>query len=263
MAGTVAGLYRYPIKSFQGLAVDELTVGAWGVDGDRRYALVDGETDHILSAKLHAVLLEASVAIDGDGLTLRLPDGTRLAAGDEHTDAVLSEWVGRPVTLTRAEERDTPLAYDDDSRTYQMTFDPEHDDAEVVDWPAPSGTFLDLAALHVLTTGSIERCREARPETDWDVRRFRPNILVDLDDGGFPEDAWVGRRVRVGGVVLDVQMRTVRCAMPNRAQPGGIPRDVQVFRTMRDLHDNHLGAYAAVAEPGVVRVGDAVEPLDD
>ena len=110
---------------------------------------------------------------------------------------------------------------------------------------------------------SIERCREARPETDWDVRRFRPNILVDLDDGGFPEDAWVGRRVRVGGVVLDVQMRTVRCAMPNRAQPGGIPRDVQVFRTMRDLHDNHLGAYAAVDEPGVVRVGDAVEPLDD
>ena len=51
--------------------------------------------------------------------------------------------------------------------------------------------------------------------------------------------------------------------MPNRAQPGGIERDVQVFRTMRDIHDNHLGVYAAVAEAGVVRIGDPVEVLDE
>ena len=102
-----------------------------------------------------------------------------------------------------------------------------------VEIPAPSGTFLDLAAVHALTTGSVARCQEARPDTNWDVRRFRPNVLVDLDDGGYPEDAWVGHRVRIGAAVIDVQLRTVRCAMPNRAQPG------------------------------VVRIGDPVEVLDD
>lgn len=255
MTGSVTALYRYPIKSFQGVEVDTLTIGSQGVDGDRRYALIDDDTDRIASAKLDKDLLLATVTdgVDG-GLTFTLPDGTAFAPDDPSVDAALSEWLGRPVTLT--------AAGGDRSRSYEMTFDPEHDDAEAVEIPAPVGTFVDLAALHLLTTGSIARCAEARPETTWDVRRFRPNVLVDADDGGFPEDAWVGRRVRLGTAVLDVQQPTVRCAMPLRAQPGGIARDVNVFRTMRDVHDNHLGVYAAVVEPGTVRLGDTVEVVD-
>jgi uncharacterized protein YcbX len=264
MTGTVAALYRYPIKSFQGLPHDTLTIGRRGVEGDRRYALVDDVTDRIASAKLDKALLDATVTEADDGrLTFTLPGGRVLEPDTADVDAVLSAWLGRPVTLTAADERDGDLGYDDRSRSYVMTFDPEHDDADPVDIPSPSGTFLDLAAVHVLTTGSLARCREANPTTTWDVRRFRPNVVVDLDDGGFPEDAWVGHHVRIGDAVLDVQLRTVRCAMPLRAQPGGIERDPNVFRTMRDIHDNPLGVYAAVVEPGVVRVGDAVELVTD
>ena len=252
MSATVQRLFRYPIKSFQGVEVDELTIGATGVEGDRQYALVDDDTDRIASAKLDKDLLHATVSEGADGaVAFTLPDGATFAPGDAGVDASLSAWVGRPVTLTADDGAS--------SRSYAMTFDPEDDGAETVEIPAPAGTFLDLAAVHVLTTGSIARCAEAAPGTEWDVRRFRPNVLVDLDDGGFPEDAWVGHRVRLGPVVIDVQMQTVRCAMPLRAQPGGIERDVNVFRTMRDVHNNHLGVYCAVVEPGTVRVGDPVE----
>lgn len=263
MTATVAALYRYPVKSFQGFAVDSLTVGPRGVQGDRRFALLDAVTDKILSAKVKAELLHATVQEAPDGaVRVTLPDGRLLDPNDDEANAALSAWIGRPVVIAEAEDTAEPLAYDERSRSYEMTFEPPNDDAEVVDIPSPAGTFLDLAAVHVLTTGSIERCRAQQPATDWDVRRFRPNVLVDTDDGGFPEDAWVGRRVRLGGAILAVEQRTVRCAMPLRSQPGGIERDVEVYRTMASVHENHLGVYCRVEQPGDVRVGDEVEPLD-
>lgn len=262
MTGTVVALYRYPVKSFQGIAVDSLSIGRRGVHGDRRFALVDTTSDRILSAKAEAALLlaDASEAPDGS-VTLRLPNGREVRTDEPSIHEVLSAWAGRPVRLVEADNNDEPLTDDSRSLSYEMTFEPEHDDAERVPIPSPAGTFLDLAAVHVLTTGSLARCREQQPGTDWDVRRFRPNVLVEIDDGGFPEDGWVDSRLRVGETVLAVEQRTVRCAMPLRAQPGGIARDVEVHRAMAAIHANHLGVYCAVTEPGVVRVGDAVDLL--
>lgn len=262
MPGTVSALWRYPVKSMQGFPVDTLTIGPRGVEGDRRYALVDSATDRTVSAKVKAELLMARAAETPDGgVVLTLPDARTIRADDAAVHDVLSTWMGRPVTLAEADHIVEPLTYDDRSRSYEMTFEPERDEAELVPIPSPAGTFLDLAAVHVLTTGSMSRCREAAPATTWDVRRFRPNVLVELDTEGFPEDAWVGRRVRIGGVVISVDQRTVRCAMPLRAQPDGLDRDVAVFRTMNTIHDNHLGVYCSVAEAGTLRVGDPVEPL--
>lgn len=264
MAATVAALWRYPVKSLQGVLTDSLSLGLRGVQGDRRYALVDGATDRTLSAKTRAILLTARATDTPDGaVVLTLPDHAPMRADDPLIDDVLSAWIGQPVRLGEADAGEEPLTYDDRSRSYEMTFDPEHDEAERVPIPSPAGTFFDLAAVHLITTGSIARCQEARPTSAWDIRRFRPNVVVDLDAGGFPEDEWVGRRVRLGAAVISVDQRTVRCAMPLRAQPGGLDRDVEIFRTMNVLHDNHLGVYCGVAEPGPVCVGDPVELLDD
>lgn len=262
MTGSVSALFRYPVKSMQGGPADSLTVGRRGVDGDRRYALIDPQAGRIVSAKTEAALLMAHAVHDPSGaVVIELPNGSSVAADDPEAADVLAAWLGRPVTLNEADAGEEPLVYDDRSQSYEMTFDPEHDEAERVPIPSPAGTFLDLAAVHVLTTASLARCRETRPESDWDVRRFRPNVLVELDDGGFPEDAWVGHHLRIGDAVLSVDQRTVRCAMPLRAQPNGIDRDVEIFRTMNALHDNHLGAYCSVVEPGTIRLGDTVEPL--
>jgi uncharacterized protein YcbX len=145
---------------------------------------------------------------------------------------------------------------------YQMTFDPPDDGAELFAIPAPPGTFLDLAPVHLLTSGTLRACADARPDLDWDVRRFRPNLVVDTDQVElFGEQDWVGRRLRVGEVELAVDSPTVRCAMPLRAQPG-LERQVELFEAMSELNEaypNHLGVYCSVVSPGTVRVGDSVE----
>lgn len=253
----VAELWRYPVKSLQGQPADELTITETGVVGDRQWGIVPAEGSKVLSAKRVPELLDA--AVDGDDLVL--PDSTRISTADPDVHQALSGWLGQQVHL-----RSTPAS---EGLAYDMTFDPPDDDAEVFAIPVPPGTFLDLAPVHLLTTATLRGCAAARPDLDWDVRRFRPNVVVDVDAGLFCEDGWVGGDLQVGEVVLRITQPTVRCAMPLRAQPAP-PHDPAGTALVRQpgLHDalvelngtfpNHLGVYAEVVTPGVVRVGDRV-----
>jgi uncharacterized protein YcbX len=259
VVGRVEALWRFPVKSFQGERCDHLDVGPTGVSGDRVHGVIDQRTGHLLSAKREPMLFEAFARTEPEGVVCTLPDGSEHLADDPAVSVVLSEWLGRPVRMARP----------GGEASYDMTFDPPDDDAEVYEIPTPPDTFLDLAALHVLTTASVRRCADARPDIAWDVRRFRPNVLVDHDGDGFPEDDWVGRQVAVGGVVFEGLMRTMRCAMPLRAQPAlaavgspALPREDGVYRTMAELHSNDLGLYATVAQAGTIRVGDPLRLAD-
>ena len=250
-AGQVSECWRYPVKSLQGARVGGFTVGSMGVVGDRQFALVDEAAGTLLSAKRVASLMMA--AADDD--TIVLPDGGQtVRLDDPAASEVLSTWLGRPVRLVRPEP--------DRSISYEMTFDPPNDDAEYFAIPAPAGAFVDLAPIHLVTTATLEGCRAARPDLDWDVRRFRPNLLIDIDGPPFVEDGWVGQRVEVGGdLVLEIAAATVRCAMPLRAQPG-LERQPELFKALSSLNEampNHLGVYATVLSAGAVSEGDAVE----
>jgi uncharacterized protein YcbX len=247
-AGTVSELRRYPVKSLQGVSLPVVDVGEGGVAGDRSWGLVDPETGHLLSAKRVSALLMGSA--DQDGITL--PDGTHVAFGDAGADDALTAWLGRPVHLAGRDEAG--------ERSFEMTFDPPNDDSEYYEIPAPPGTFLDSAHVHLVTTATLRGCAEARPDLDWDVRRFRPNVVVDMGGPAFVEQAWIGGEVRVGEVVLHVDSPAVRCAMPLRAQPG-LEREPKLFEAMSDLNEqfpNHLGIYCSVVAPGSVSVGDPV-----
>lgn len=249
--GTVTGCWRYPVKSMQGLAETTLAVTEHGVAGDRTRAVVDPATGHILTAKRVKDLLFASATDDA----IALPDGTVVGLDAPHVDDALSAWLGRPVHLAGAAEAG--------QRSFEMTFDPPNDEAEFYEIPAPPETFLDAAHVHVVNAATLRGCAEARPDLDWDVRRFRPNVLVDLGGDAFAEQDWIGAEVRLGAVVLHVEGPTVRCAMPLRAQPEGIGREPELFRAMSELneaHPNHLGLYCRVVTAGAVSVGDEVAP---
>lgn len=249
--GLVAGCWRYPVKSLQGLEQSELTITTAGATGDRTHGLLaeaDGAA-RLLSAKRTAALLAASATDEA----ITLPDGTAVALDDPTVDEHLSAWLGRPVHLARA-EADTQVSY-------FMTFDPPDDDAEAYEIPAPAGTFLDLAPIHLIATATLRACEAARPDLDWDVRRFRPNLLVDVDGPAFVEHTWLGRQLQVGEVVLSIDTPTVRCAMPLRAQPDDIEREPGLFKAMNELNTtspNHLGAYCSVVTEGTVRPGDPI-----
>jgi uncharacterized protein YcbX len=193
-----------------------------------------------------------------------LPDGTTLPWDADGIDAALSAWLGKDVRLSE------PLPGHEVS--YQMTFDPPDDGAEYFDIPVPVGTFVDLAPLHVLSTATLRGTAAARPELNWDVRRFRPNLVLDTGGDAFVENEWVGRSIRFpSGATIRISQPTVRCAMPLRAQPehAGSPmlgRQPEMFRAMNELNTefpNHLGAYVEVAASGSVAVGDTVELLEE
>jgi uncharacterized protein YcbX len=251
-AGTVVGLARYPVKSFQGESVDHADIGAKGMDGDRRWALVDQATGKALSAKREPRLLQAEARFSADGtVAVTLPDGTKGAPGDPALDHAVQAWLDRDVRFERAA--------DDNPRAYEMNVSSEDDASPLVDIGCPPGTFMDFGAVHVLTTASLRAAKALYPEGDWRPPRFRPTILVEADGAEFAEDAWVGQAVRIGAVVLQPFMPTVRCVMTTRAQSQhGLDRDLGIAKTVNQEHGGSLGVYCVVAEPGAVSMGDTL-----
>lgn len=247
IVGTVAQLWRYPVKSFQGEQVDELTVGSGGAIGDRKLAVVDPAARKVLSAKRYPDLLMAAARLDGEEVVLTLPDGAEHAATDPGVHDALSAWLGLDVRLSE------PPA--DGVYPMEMYSGMSNEDTPLFDWPGPPGTWLDLADAHWLTTASLEAASKLHPDGAWDVRRFRPTALIAIDSVGWREDAWTA--VDLGDVGSEVLRPTPRCSMPSRAQPG-LERDKAIGTTIRDHHDNNLGLYAQITRPGTIRLDDTV-----
>lgn len=235
----VLELWRYPVKSLQGEPLDSVTVGEDGFEGDRRFAIFDLETGLGLTARRVPELLFACARLTGDGsLEITLPDGS-CATDDE----ALSEWLGRPVELRRAEYSG--------QRRYENPVDFERESSSR--WEAFSGApgpFHDSRRTRVslVSTQTLGA---------WDRRRFRSNVL--LEGGG--EDRLVGSTVRLGEAKLSVGNHIERCVMVTRPQPEDIERDLNVLRTIARERDGRLAIGALVSEPGTVRVGDPLKVL--
>jgi uncharacterized protein YcbX len=260
-----------------------------GLVGDRAFALVDAETGKVVSAKslkLFPNVLGCRAAFvdppqagsDLPGVRIQLPNGSSVTNGSGEANRLLSAHFGRNVTLARAAPED-------------FTIDQYHPDIEHVDpagyrntfveqklgsaffaeaglpSPVPVGSFFDLFPMSVLTTSTLAQFSKLRPESRFDQRRFRMNVIVATDEPGFLENNWVGRQVGIGDTVrLRVAMPDPRCVMTTLAQDD-LPRDTDVLRTLT-LH-NRLqvggggqypcaGVYAVVEAAGTVRLGDRV-----
>ncbi|MBV8302890.1 MAG: MOSC N-terminal beta barrel domain-containing protein [Acidimicrobiia bacterium] len=262
MSLRVAAIWRHPVKSMQGEAIERGDLGASGFPFDRRWGVVDLETGKVLSAKREGKLLMAASRLAGTRPEVKLPDGDWTPAGGRGLDDELSAWLGRSVALK--------AATDVESAAYQMNVDATDDDSPIVDLPCPPGTFFDALPVHLLSTASLRAMQARHPGGAWELRRFRPTVLIDDDsediddsddsDGdGFPEDAWIGSTVEVGGAQVTVVAPTVRCVMTTRAQPG-LERDLDIVKAVNRDHQSNLGVYAVVGRSGPVAVGDPVKP---
>lgn len=221
---TVAGIWRYPVKSLQGERLERTRVDEAGVEGDRRWAVRDADTGKTVTGYHDARLLAAAAWLQGTEVRVRLPDGTEVEEG-ERADRALSAWLGRPLRLVRA---------------------------------APGRAFADDGALHLVTTASLASAAAAGAG-DGDARRFRPSLLLETAEGGYPEDGWEGLALGVGSTTLRVFKPTVRCRVITRAQPGVEP-DPALLRRLTQVHKTVMGVYAEVLRAGTVGVGDALAP---
>jgi uncharacterized protein len=248
----VAELWRHPVKSLQGERLTESVIGPTGLVGDREWGIRDEATGHVLTARREPRLLLAAATWIGEGApAVTLPDGIALAGGGgPAVDEGLSEWLERPVRLVPADAATGGVG--------EFFADATDDTSEAIAWTMPPGRFVDALPLLLLTTASLRTGAARHPAGEWDVRRFRPNVLVEADGAGFVEDAWCGRTVRIGAeVVVEPVQPCVRCTMVTRPQPG-LERDLDVFRTLARGHDACFGVWTRVVAPGVVRAGDAV-----
>jgi uncharacterized protein YcbX len=225
----LASLHRYPVKSLVGERLEVADVVLRGLRGDRLWAVRDedgklGSGKSTRRFRRMEGLLDLVASYDGDVPVVTFPDGRGLRGDDPALDAALSAHVGRPVTLGR--------------------------EGEV--------SHFDDGPVHLVTTASLRAVGELVGE-QVDPRRFRPNLVVDTGDrAGLVEDDWVGRRLQVGDVVLEVVARMPRCVMVNLPQVG--LEATRVLDAVSDLNDTNLGVLATVVTPGRLRVGDEVRP---
>lgn len=243
----VVGLWRHPVKSLQGEQLDVSTVEADGVAGDRRWGVRDQRTGRILTARRRPELLTASATYDGSEPVITLPDGSTVVGPGERTDRQLSDWLGSPVSLVSSSAADPGRA--------EFFEDATDDTSRAIEWTMPEGRYVDAAPILLLTTASLRAGAGHHPDGAWDARRFRPNILLDVDGEGWVEDAWVGQQVQVGAVTLTPIQPCARCTMVTRPQPG-LDADVEVFRTLARQHGGTFGVWCDVTTGGRVSLGD-------
>jgi uncharacterized protein YcbX len=287
--GTVAALWRFPVKSMLGehVATAELTPS--GVVGDRAYALVDSETGKVVSAKnpkLWPDMFACQATFVGSPhrgqelppVRITFPNDTSVTSDDPDVGGILSGFFGRRVSLAQAAPED-------------FTIDQYHPDVEELDpeghrdtvaesklgsaffaeaglpSAVPVGSFFDLFPVSVLTSSTLDRLNDLRPESRFDARRFRMNVIVATEEEGFVENGWLGRDLAIGDEVrLTVSIPDPRCVMTTLAQDD-LPKDNEVLRTL--VRNNRLdvagsgrypcaGVYAVAESVGTMHSGDAV-----
>ena len=260
--GTIASLWRYPVKSMMGEELNASLVTERGVLGDRAFALIDRETGKVVSAKeprKWARMFEFRSAYveppGGNGLPpvrIMLPDGTIVTSDLPDLNEIVSRELGREVALA-ASAPDAPSLEE-----YWPDIEGLALREVVTDEAMPPGTFFDLAVVHVLTTATIDRLRELYPDGRVEVRRFRPNVVVATEERGFVENDWIGRRLSLGDEVrLEVTGPCPRCVMTTLPQYD-LPKDPGILRAAAKHNEANVGVYASVVHGGSVRRGDPV-----
>lgn len=275
--GSASALWRYPVKSMQGEELETVQVTERGFVGDRLYALIDTATGKVVSAKnprkwpgimnWSAAFKDSPRAgMDAPPVRIGLPDGASIMNNEPGFQAKVSSIFSRKVTL-----RSTPPATpsleeywpDIDGLAHrEMVTD------ETMSLGTP-GTFFDFSAIHLVTTSTLSTLQGAYPNGRFDIRRFRPNIVVETgEQEGFIENDWVGREVAVGdNILLEVLIPCPRCVMTTLPQ-GDLPQDSGILKTAAQQNSvmiqpgnqkkPSVGVYAKVLQGGHVRRGDTL-----
>jgi MOSC domain-containing protein len=251
MLGRVIGVRWHPVKSMQGEDLTGSLFTERGIPGDRHWGIADSATGVVLSAKREPRLLDASVKVADAEVVITLPEGSLTGSADPNVDAVLSEWLGFGARLVTAEP--------DERATYEIGGNFEDDSHPLVhQWQGPAGTFHDSRPVHMLSTATLAAIAAHHPGGQFDIHRFRPNVVIDAEGEGFVEERWIGATLSVGSARFEVVKPTSRCVMTTRPQVG-LPRDLEILRTINRVNDGNLGVQVHVVGEGVVSVGDAIE----
>jgi uncharacterized protein YcbX len=279
----IAQIWRYPIKSMMGESIDQTSIGSFGVPGDRGWAVRDEVRGGIRGAKKIPALMRCAARYleepGADPLALpapeiSLPAGDRFRADAADAAQRLGAMLETPVTLWPRQPASDLEHYrrgrgdhDDLETELRSIFAREADEPlpdlglfppEIMEFESPPGTYFDAYPLLIMTEAALKTLRRLSPESNVDVRRFRPNLLLSVDDDGFPELDWVGRRLRVGEVEIAIAAPCPRCVMITHPFDD-LPKDPKLLRAVVREAGQNAGVYGQVIASGTLKVGDRVE----
>lgn len=227
--GRVAQLWRYPVKSMAPEPLTTATLSWHGLAGDRRWAFVRGDRPRsgfpwLTLRELPALDQYVPCLVEPDRpddspVEIRTPDGRVLDVADPQLAAALGDGA-------RAMKCDRGL--------------------------------FDAMPLSVLTTRSLGSLG-AIVGAELDVRRFRPNLVIELDDPDerFPEEGWIGAELQIGEARIRVDARDQRCRIVG-IDPLTSEEDPSILRAIAQERDARFGVYGSTVRPGTVAVGDPV-----
>ena len=245
----VEAIYISPVKSLALQRLERTTLGKHGTVEDRRFFLISDKARLVTQREVASLTqVHAAFTRDPDVLRLAFPDGRVVEGaptnGEPITsrffgardvegflvegpwDAAMSEFAGMPLRLVRA-----------------------------------ATSAFDGFPVSICSEASVQALRTNSGEASIEERRFRPNFYISGCDA-HGEDAWIGRRVRIGGAIVNVAMADPRCAIVTHDPDTG-ERDlstlkmIAAYRPMESKEVN-FGVYAGVERPGEIAVGDQV-----
>ena len=288
--GRIVSIWRYPVKSMAGERVSSAHIGELGLNADRTWAVRDVQLDATTNAKRLPRLLWCTARYAavpppdaGPGkapeVIIGLPDGREVSSADPAVHRALSEYLDREVELRALPpiaDRDQyrgPKATKTDMRTIfglgpdeplpDLSMFPVRKLAEITRYATPIGSYVDAYPVHLLTDRTLRAMAALAPDSNFDVRRFRPTVLIESPDTGLndhadhPELGWCGGVLHAGQATLAPLIPTIRCVMPTHEQPE-LARDPAITRTIAAHARRCLGVYAEVLAPGRIAEGDTV-----
>jgi uncharacterized protein YcbX len=231
----IKSIYRYPVKSMAGEQLTSAVLGWHGIEGDRRFAFMRAGNmsgmPWLTASKLPELIRYNAYRTNGSdpethSVRVRTPGGSEFEVEHESLRRELSTSFGAEVTLTRL-----------------------------------SNGIFDDAPVSLISTTTLNTI-ETESGCTIDVRRFRPNILIEsVDDMPVHEDTWVGKTLffdnQVNAPSIRVTVQDVRCVMVN-LDPETAASDPRVLKTIGHSHENCAGVYASVLNIGTLTVGERV-----
>lgn len=289
IVGSIEAIWRFPVKSFKGEEVKHAELTAQGVLGDRAYALIDKKTGKVVSAKsvklfpdlLHCAAVftsEPKVGTEMPPVKITLVNGDEVLSNSPDVDQRLSEYFKREVTLAKVAPPDFTI---DQYHPDVDNLSPQgHRDISVeqklgvaffnevgMDSPVSQESFMDLFPLSLITSATLDQLTKLRPESNFDVSRFRMNLVLKVNESGFVENDWIGKGLTIGSnIQFIVTMPDPRCVMVTLSQQD-MNKDTNVLRSLVEHNRIQVGesgkfpcagVYAVVTTPGVVQAGDPV-----
>jgi uncharacterized protein YcbX len=235
--GQLEAIFRYPVKSMGGEALEAANLGWHGLEGDRRLAFrrMDNRGDFpwLSASKLPDLILfgpqRREGGAQGDLPThIRTPDGEELPVFGEDLAAEVGRRYGAPVEMMQMK----------------------------------NGIFDD-ASISVIASDTVREIGRLAGRS-LDIRRFRPNVVVRLlRSVPFQEDEWVGGVLSFGksddhdAATIAVTMRDIRCSMVNLDPDTASPAP-EVMKAVVREHQNTAGIYGTVTRTGRLAVGQAI-----